>query len=336
MTLDYYDIFREFIERRRTVRALVIKGANLHGLRLMELRADGLELEEADLREASLKEVRWKACILCEAHLDAADFTDAILRLCDLDRARATNATFLRTRLENSTARGVLFDGANFLGAVLTDTDFSRASFRGANLESVSASGANFRGADLNGANLRNAELVDTDLRGADLTDADLKGAILDGADLRGAIGVEDLREEPATEALPEELKPLISTVAPMVDEMLRSAGQTGFLDPEAAEQLQKQMDDIQQVHPSRSIHPDTLQAVSEVIGSLGDDAFPTLLKSLSQPGGGDPPPEIQALIQRLGQALNLGDGASPDEILSKLVDMDTESSKNLDPKPDP
>ena len=114
---------------------------------------------------------------------------------------------------------------------------------------------------------------------------------------------------------------------------MLRSAGQTGFLDPEVVDQLKKQMDDIQSTHPSRSIHPDTLKAVSEVIESLSDEAFPSLLAALGQPNEGDPPPEVQALIRRLGQALNLGNSASPDEILAKLTN--TESSENPDPKPD-
>lgn len=332
MTIHPTDQLKSLIHSRQTARDLALRGVNLRGIELVGLRADGLDLKEADLSESYLTEVKWKACILRDTRLDGADLTDAVLRLCDLDQARAPDATFVRTRLENSTARGALFDATDLTKAVLTDTDFSRASFRGANLEGVSASGANFRGADLSGANLRNAELVDTDLRGADFTDADLEGTVLDGADLRGAIGIETLQEEPITETLPEELKPLIGTVAPMVDEMLRSAGQTGFLDPEAAEQLQRQMDDIKQVHPSRSIHPDTLQAVSEVIGSLGDDAFPTLLKSLSQPGGAAPP-EVQALIRRLGQALNLGDSASPDEILEKMTN--TETSENEDQNPE-
>lgn len=333
MNVKPSDILQVTIKRQQTARNLVFNGADLRGLHLMKLRADSLDLEEADLRESYLTEAKWKGCILRNARLDGAHLTDAVLRLCDLDQARATNAKFIRTRLENSTACGALFDGADLAEAVLTDTDFSRASFRGANLEGVSASGASFRGADLSAANLRNAELVDADLRGADLTDAELEGAILEGADLRGAIGIEASQEEPAMDALPEELKPLIGTVAPMVDEMLRNAGQTGFLDPEAVEQLQKQMDDIQRAHLSRAIHPDTLKAVSEVIESLSDETFPSLLAALRQPGDGNPPPEVKVLIQRLGQALNLGNGASPDEILTKL--KNTESSENPDPKPD-
>jgi uncharacterized protein YjbI with pentapeptide repeats len=334
MPSDYSRIFRGLIQQHCIARNIVLKGEELRGIELSGLRADGLHLEEADLRESVLTEVKWKGCILRDARLDEADFTDAVLRLCDLDQARAIDTKFVRTHLENSTARGSCFDRADFTEAVLTDTDFSRASFRNANLTGVSVSGASFRGADLHGATLRNADLTDADLRGADLTEANLEGAILEGADLRGAIDTDRLVGEPVLETLPEELKPLIGTVTPLVDEMLRSAGQNGLLDSEATEQLKVQMAAIQGTYPSRSVHPDTLEALSEVIGSLSDDAFPALLVALSQPGNGDPPPAVQDLIWRLGQALALGDNASPDEVLAKLASP--EPSENDSPKQHP
>lgn len=334
MTQDPIHTLKEFLNHHQTVHRLVLKSMNLRGLELPGLRADGLNLEEADLRESSLTQVKWKGCILRDARLDAANFTDAVLRLCDLDQARAIDTKWVRTRLENSTARGSCFDRADFTDAVLTDTDFSRASLRNANLTGVSASGTNFRGADLYAVSLQNADLTAADLRGADLTEANLKGANLDGADLRGAIGVDRLVGEPVLETLPEELNPLIGTVTPLVDEILRSAGQNRLLDPEVTEQLKMQMAAIQSAYPSRSVHPDTLEAVSEVIGSLSDDAFPTLLVALSQPGNGEPPPAVQDLIRRLGQTLALGDNASPDEVLAKLASP--EPSENVDPKQHP
>ena len=92
--------------------------------------------------EASLAAANLKGCNLRDARLDAADFTDAVLRLCDLDQARASGASFVRTRLENGSARGARFEGADLTGAILTDTDFSRASLRGAMLDGASATGA--------------------------------------------------------------------------------------------------------------------------------------------------------------------------------------------------
>lgn len=144
MNVDYIRILQELLEHHRTASALMLKRAQLRGIRLGGLRADGLDLEEADLRQSTLADVKWRGCIVRDALLDGADFTRAILRMCDFDQARATDAIFVLARLENSTARGARLDGADFTRAVLTDTDFSRASLRGANLQGVSASGAFF------------------------------------------------------------------------------------------------------------------------------------------------------------------------------------------------
>ncbi|MGI0486547.1 hypothetical protein ACN4EK_13995 [Pantanalinema rosaneae CENA516] len=76
----------------------------------------------------------------------------------------------------------------------------------------------------------------------------------------------------------------------------------------------------MQQTHPPRSLHPDTVKAVSQVIDSLDEEALSTLLASLQQSDNADPPPVVQALIQRLGQSLSLGDNASPEEVLAKLA----------------
>jgi uncharacterized protein YjbI with pentapeptide repeats len=323
MTIDPGNVLRELIERQRTARTLAFKGANLRGLRLAGLRADGLDLEEADLRESSLREAKWKGCILRDARLDAADFTDAVLRLCDLDQARAAGAIFVRARLENSSARGVRLDGADLTGAVLTDTDFSRASLRGALLEGVSASGADFRGADLRGARLRDAVLVDANLRGADLTDADLTGADLRGAHIQGVVGENAAlpREEAeATAEPPFELKALSATMAPIVSEVLRTAGRRGILDGETARRLIEQADALQRMAaPKNALHAETLNAVSRALEDLGDDIVPRLLRALRQSNGDGPPPEVMDMIGRLARELSLDELASAEDVLERL-----------------
>ncbi|MEO0406912.1 MAG: pentapeptide repeat-containing protein [Cyanobacteria bacterium P01_A01_bin.135] len=310
---------KKFLKSGQTARNLSFRKASLEGIDLANFRADNINFEGANFQESKLINTRWVDCILRDAQLNSADFTDAVFRLCNLDQARINDTKLSSAYLEDSTARGAQFDRAILTEAVLTDTDFSRSSFCDANFEGASASGASFRGADLSRAVLRNADLSDTDLRGADLTDADLEGVILDGADLRGAIGIEAPSEKPTAAAMPEELKPLIGTVTPLVEEMLRSAGQGGFLSPEAAQQLQAQMADVQHAYPSQSAHPDTLQAISQVIGSLGDSDIPSLLASLEQPNSDAPPPSVQVLIRRLGQVLELSEDASAEEVLTKL-----------------
>ncbi|WP_413935774.1 pentapeptide repeat-containing protein [Nitrospira sp. BLG_1] len=317
------DMLKSYQATSRTARNIMLKGANLGGLRLAGLRADGLDLEEADLRESSLTEVKWKGCILRDARLDAADLTDAVLRLCDLDGARANGATFVGARIENCRARGARFDGADLTGAVLTDTDFSRASLRGANLEGVSASGADFRGADLRGTRLGNAELVDADLRGADLTDADLTGADLRGADLRGVVG-ENLalpKEAEATAELPVEFKALAGTMAPIVAEILQTAGRQGVIDVETTAKLTEEVAALQRsTSPRNRPHDDTLKAVTKVLEALGDDAVPRLLTMLRQPNKDSPPPEAMDLIRRLRQELRMDESATVDEVLERLT----------------
>jgi uncharacterized protein YjbI with pentapeptide repeats len=315
---------RELLDRRRTARDLVLKGADLRGLQLGGLRADGLDLEEADLRGSALAGVKWKGCSLRDARLDAADLTGAVLRLCDLDQARATGAILVRARLENSTARGARFDGADLSGAVLTDTDFSRASLRGAILDGASASGADIRGADLRGARLRNAVLVDADLRGADLTDVDLSGADLRGADLRGVVGDNVMLppEDTAKPAeLPAELQALSDTMAPIVLEVLRTAGRRGLIDPDDARRLTGEAAVLQRAAaPKNAPSVDTLHAVSRVLEGLGDDILPKLVGALRQPGEEGPTAEVVDMIRRLSQELALDETSSVEDLLDRLT----------------
>lgn len=321
MDLDPAKTLQELLGLGRTARALVLKGASLRAVRLESLRADGLDLEDADLRESVLTQVNWKGCVLRDARLDNVDFTGAVLRLCDFDQARSPGATFVRARFENSTARGARFDGADWSEAVLTDTDFSRASFVNANLAGASASGADFRGADLRGAVLRDAVLADADLRGADLTGADLTGADLSGADLRGAVGDHPALREAAGggSELPAGLRDLAATVSPIVGEVLRSAGERGVIDPDTAKRLAEDAARYAGAAPENAPSPDTMKAVSQVLGQIGDD-FPALLRSLRQPQGSEPPPEVQALILRLREALSLDETATAEDVLAWLV----------------
>lgn len=322
MTVTFVDTLTAILAECQTAKDLVLRGASLSGIQLSRLRADGLDLEEADLQTASLTEVRWKACTLRDARLDTVDFTDAILRLCNFDRACATNARFVRTRLENSTANGAQFDGANWTGAVLTDTDFSRASFRNANMERVSASGACFRGVDFTGAKLRNADLSDTDLRGADFTNADLDGADLHGADLRGVVGDHPALQgdESSWSSLPTETRHLTETMAPIVGEVLRTAGAKGAIDEATAERLMAEAARYQGKLSSNAPSPDTMQAVTRVLGELGDDILPTLFSVMQQSKGSEPPAAIKDMILRLRDQLGLDEKASVDDILARLL----------------
>jgi uncharacterized protein YjbI with pentapeptide repeats len=298
-------ILREYLEQRRTARNLSLPDSDLHGTSLAGLRADTLDLSDSDLRESSLTGVRWTNCTLRDAKLESADFNDAVLRMCDLSDARAANAVFTRARLENSTARGARFDSADFTDAILTDTDFSRATFRSANLRNVRASGVDLRGADLTEAILAGANLTDADLRGADLTSADLTGTELHGADLRGAIGY-----------TADALRDLSETVAPIIGEVLRTAGQRGVIDMSVATRL---MEQACAGSPANALSPEALNAVTAALSGAAD-LLPRLLAALQQPRESEPPPEVEALIQQVSQALGLEPSVTAEDVLDQLV----------------
>jgi hypothetical protein len=123
-----------------------------------------------------------------EARLEDADLTDATLRMCVLDGARAMDACLAGARLEDGSARGADLSRADLRGAHLSETSLARAVLRDADLSGVEGDGVELRGADLRGAKLAGARLADADLRGADLRGADLSGGHFQDADFRGAL----------------------------------------------------------------------------------------------------------------------------------------------------
>jgi uncharacterized protein YjbI with pentapeptide repeats len=321
MSTDALTALRAGMERRRTIRNVVLTGAHLCGQELAGLRADGLDLSDADLRGASLTSARLNACSLRDAKLEAADFTDAVLRICDLDDVRAAGARFVRARLENSSARGARLDATDFSSAVLTDTDLSRASLREARLDGASASGVGLRGSDLRGASLRNAVLTDADLRGADLTGADLHEADLHGADLRGVTGLDAARlPESAARRVVPAVQDLSETMAPIVAEVLRTAGRSGAIDADTAQRLFDEAGRLQTATPQRAPNPEALAAVLRVIAELGDGVLPVLTRALQLPNQAEPPKEVQDVIRRLCQELSLDEGATTEDLLHRLT----------------
>ena len=329
-------MLEECIRTHRTALGLVLAAADLRGARLPGLRADGLDLRDADLRDSLLAGARWKACSLQDARLEGADLAGAVLRLCILDDVRAAGARLPGARIENSQARAARFDDADFTDAVLTDTDFSRASFRGAVLENVSATGSDFRGADLRKARLRGAVLHDADLRGADLTGAEFTDADLAGADLRGAVldptcdpmgdpdsgpaGGGATLESRLHAAFPTELEPLVETMAPVVAQVLRTAGAHAAMDGETARKLVGEAQRLRGAAPAGPIELDTMAAISRILPLLGADLLPGLARALKQPAGTPPPPEVQATILALRRELGLRSDATTDDVLASLL----------------
>lgn len=337
-----------------TARDLDLCGADLRGADLSGLRADGLRLDDCDLRDARLTRVVWRGCSMRDARLEGADLSEATLRLGDLEQVRADRAILVGARIEDCSARAARLDGADLSGASLTATDLSRASLRGACLQGVSALGADLRGADLRGARLGGASLAEADLRGADLREADLTNTDLSGADLRGALGLDPASPgcgiappwEPEDQApdehgawspgvasqspqdLPEGLLALAESMAPLVRQVLETAGSEGLIDPKVAEGLAAQARTLGprpqggtkpgsvQMGPS----PEVLGAVARVLTRAGGQTLPALLAALAHPRGSEPPPEVKGLILSLRNELGLPEDADSEAVLSRLL----------------
>lgn len=121
-------------------------GANLTGIRVMA-KMSGSDFHGADLTDANFtpregRPGQGTITTLAKNVLKSCDFTRAIMRGVNLDRA---DLTFSR------------FNGADLRDANLTDADLSKVDFTGADL-----TGANLTGADLYGANLIGVKGLDT------------------------------------------------------------------------------------------------------------------------------------------------------------------------------
>jgi uncharacterized protein YjbI with pentapeptide repeats len=177
--------------------------ASLRGAHFEQTTFIDCDLSGADLREAS-----FERCIFNRTKLVGARAAKAVLVRCaftnvdarDIDLsgahmervaavgecdfrkalfigARASNATWMNTRLDDAD-----LSGAQFSGAVMQEARLRGACLRGATLRR-----AMLRKADLQGADLEAADLFGASLRGADLSKCTMRGANLYGADMEGA-----------------------------------------------------------------------------------------------------------------------------------------------------
>jgi len=176
------------IAMRRRAIGLDSSGAELDGADLTKLDADDADFSDAMLADALLPSGRFVRCRFVGARLARSDWTNATLRICRLDRARAEGARFDAARLEDCSAVAADLSAASLRRAHLTDTTFARAVLRGACMDGAEGESVEFRGADLSRASLVGARLDDADFRGADLRGADLSRGRFRSADFRGAL----------------------------------------------------------------------------------------------------------------------------------------------------
>ena len=115
-------------------------------------------------------------------------------------------------------------------------------------------------------------------------------------------------------------LKGLAGTMAPIVGEVLRTAGRRGVIDAETSSRLVEQADALARgTSPSALPDGDTVAVVAEVLDAMGDEVLPELLEALRRPDEEGPSEAVRDMIRRLGRTLGLDDTATPEDVLERL-----------------
>lgn len=172
---------------------LSLLGADLSGLRLDGQQLAGADLSGADLRGASLVDVDLRGARLTGADASEACFLRARLQQADLRRLRAVDTDFSQADLTEADASGADFSSALFHesrapGLRAPQARLEQARLRHTDLSGADLSGSNLRAADMHGllldhARLNGADLADAALgHGTRASQADLTGAVLAGS----------------------------------------------------------------------------------------------------------------------------------------------------------
>jgi len=144
-------------------------GADLRGQDLSRRDLRGVDLRGACLDGAILTRANLRGCDLTGASLQGtvlfrADFTDAVLRECNLDQLNAAEA---------------VLEGADLSDATVHEAYFKGARLARARMDRVRGHYVGFPESDLTELSMTEAELSDADFRQARLESANLRGTLL-------------------------------------------------------------------------------------------------------------------------------------------------------------
>ena len=146
--------------------------------------------------------VNLEACVLSQAcvedynfvgsRMSNANFSDALLRHCILDRCYGQKATFQETVLENCRFAFAMFSLSDFSHAHIVDCDFSNCDLRDSLLVQTEArqkgaAGPCFRKANFTHAQVRGGRFTDCDFTLALFEDADLRDTMFEDCDFEHA-----------------------------------------------------------------------------------------------------------------------------------------------------
>lgn len=112
-----------------------LDGARLMGSSLARIKAPRASLRACDFTDANLAEAVLEEAVLEDAILDRANMNQVEAKACRWQRARAQEATFVKSNLMNGMFESVRFERCDLRGANLYDAETFRARFDGCRLD---------------------------------------------------------------------------------------------------------------------------------------------------------------------------------------------------------
>lgn len=312
---------------------ILLKSTNAHDISvedcslvdetLENLRANNVNLSRVDLSRANLQGGHWRGCYFGHVNLDEVRASKLTMRLCDFEHVTARKASFCDSALENCNAQGCDFEGSVFTDTSLTDSNFNRASFASSIMTDVDAGYCDMRGVDFRSAVLVRCNFQDADLRGADFTGAKLDEVDFHGADITGALFDADLVINRIGEtddgALPTDFSDLISAVHPVVESLFKVGVDKGFVNgSKMTDELESLMKKFGQPRASKVVDSGFDNEITDLLNQAAEVGIGPLLDSLTQDGG-EPPLMVQKMIEGLMSDMELGEGATTEDLLSAL-----------------
>jgi len=171
----------------------LLKEACFRGTNLEGSRFTGSSLTRANFKRAIIKDVLFERCFLDNAHLEYTNiyntsFGSSNLNGICLNNSRLQNVSFIDAHMENAQFCNAILDDIILNRAHLKNADFKEAVFRKTKFEKAQMSRSCLENAYLIGSSLFMAQLQEAQLQGATLKDVYLKDALLNRAHLEGAI----------------------------------------------------------------------------------------------------------------------------------------------------
>jgi uncharacterized protein YjbI with pentapeptide repeats len=160
---------------------------------------DGALVEHEDPEPVRVDRILVTESELCGVALDAhhapgLQFTDVVLRACDLSNVDGRGGSLRRVEIHGSRLLGFGLAGGTVQDLRVADSSLALASLAFSKLRDVIFERVDLTEASFMDAQLESVTFIDCKLAGADFRGAKLKGCAIRGTPLAGILGVDCLR----------------------------------------------------------------------------------------------------------------------------------------------